>query len=189
MTEPAHTQPKFSRRLGNHSKFAGVALRGTKICLVNLGNQRRARPYRPWEIESTARHEMNHLFANQRVGSRGWSWFLEAIAENIEQTVLPASSQMNVGEYRRYLKGYHSTDASWAALTAERNNNDVDSYRDYGDLLSSVVSFMRAKYGEDAVAKVLRAAPGRTVDESLKHVFDKDVKQLEAEWKQFYGIR
>ena len=96
---------------------------------------------------------------------------------------------MNVGEYRRYLKGYHSTDASWAALTAERNNNDVASYRDYGDLLSSVVSFMRAKYGEDAVAKVLRAAPGRTVDESLKHVFDKDVKQLEAEWKQFYGIR
>jgi hypothetical protein len=189
MTDPAHTHPKFQSRLGRASKFAGLALSGTKICLVNLGSQKNARPFTPWEVEATARHEMNHLFAFQKIYSGGWSWFLEAIAENIEQTVLPASSQMGVNEYRQYLKGYRSQDASWAALTNERNNDDVDSYREFGKLLSSVISFLRAKYGEDAVAKVLRAAPGQSVDATLKKVFNKDAKQLEQEWKEFYGIR
>lgn len=189
MRDPAHTHPKFASRLGPSSKFAGLALSGTKICLVNLGSQKQARPFRPWEVESTSRHEMNHLFAFQKIRSGGWSWFLEAIAENIEQTVLPPQSQMGVNEYRQYLRGYRSQDASWAALTAERNNDSVDSYREFGKLLSSVVSFMRAKYGEDSVAKVLQAAPGNSVDQALKQVFDKDAKQLEAEWKEFYGIR
>ncbi|HIB64421.1 MAG TPA: hypothetical protein EYO33_04735 [Phycisphaerales bacterium] len=189
MTDPAHTHPKFRSRIGNASKFAGLALSGTKMCLVNLGSQQHARPYPTWEVEGTSRHEMNHLFAFQRIYGGEWSWFLEAIAENIEQTVLPAGSRMGVNEYRQYLKGYRSKDASWAALTAERNNNDVDSYRDFGDLLSSIVSFMTAKYGNDAVAKVLKAAPGKSVDEALKEVFNKDAKQLEAEWKTFYGIR
>lgn len=189
MTEPANVQPKFSNRVGRLSKFAGLALSGTDICLINMGNQQRAEAYATWEIEATARHEMNHLFAFQRVQRRGWSWFLEAIAENIEQTVLPRSSQMGVPEYKKYLRGYQSQDASWAALTSERNNNDVESYRDFGKLLSSVVSFFRAKYGQDAVAKILKAAPGRTVDEALKVALGKDAAALEVEWKAFYGIR
>lgn len=189
MVDPAHTHPKFQARLRGYTKFAGLALSGTNLCLVNLGSQKNATPYTPWEIESTARHEMNHLFAFQRINQRGWSWFLEAIAENIEQTALPASSRMGVNEYRAYLKGYQSKDASWAALTAERNDDSVDSYRDFGNLLSSVVSFLTAKYGEDAIARVVAAAPGKSVDEALKQVFQKDAKQLEGEWKQFYGIR
>lgn len=189
MHEPAHTQPLFAGRLRSHTKFAGLALGGTKTCLINLGSQQHARPYTPWEIEATACHEMNHLFAFQRISSRGWSWFLEAIAENIEQSVLPASSRMGVAEYRTYLNGYHSKDQSWAALTAERNDDSVDGYRDFGKLLSSVISFLTAKYGKDAVSKVLQAAPGRSVDEALKHVFNKDSVQLEKEWKAFYGIR
>lgn len=189
MSDPAHTHPRWRARLGRSSKFAGLALSGTKVCLVNLGSQQHARPYPTWEVEATSRHEMNHLFAFQKIRSRGWSWFLEAIAENIEQTVLPSSSRMGVREYKKYLKGYRSQDASWAALTSERNNNDVDSYREFGELLSSIVSFMSAKYGDDAVAKVLRAAPGKSVDQALKQVFNKDSKQLEKEWKQFYGIR
>lgn len=189
MTEPAHVHPKFASRLGGASRFAGLALSGTNICLVNLGSQKQARPFTPWEVESTARHEMNHLFAFQRISQAGWSWFLEAIAENIEQTALPASSRMDVNAYRRYLKGYQSKDASWAALTAERNNNDVDSYRDFGDLLSSVVSFITAKYGEDAIARILRAAPGKTVDAALKASLGKNAQELEVEWKQFYGIK
>lgn len=188
MTEPAHTQPKFRARVGGMTKFAGLALSGTNICLVNLGSQKQARPFTPWEVESTACHEMNHLFAFQRIRQGGWSWFLEAIAENIEQSVLPASSRMDVDAYRKYLKGFNSKQ-SWAALTAERNDDNVDSYRDFGDLLSSVISFLTAKYGDDAVAKVIKAAPGKTVDQALKEVFNKDVQQLEAEWKQFYGIK
>jgi len=189
MTEPAHTHPKFRSRVGNMSKFAGLALSGTKICLVNLGSQKNATPFTTWEIEATSRHEMNHLFAFQKIRTGGWSWFLEAIAENIEQTVLPPSSQMGVNEYKRLLKGYRSEDASWAALTAERNNNSVDSYRQFGEILSSIISFLSEKYGRDAVAKILRAAPGKSPDEAMKQVFNKDASQLEAEWKSFYGIR
>ena len=189
MTDPGHTHPKFASRLRGYTKFAGLALSGTTVCLVNLGSQKDARPYTPWEVESTARHEMNHLFAFQKIQQGGWSWFLEAIAENIEQTVLPASARMGVNEYKTYLNGYQSQDASWAALTAERNNDSVDSYRDFGKLLSSVISFLTAKYGDDAVAKILRAAPGNTVDQALKQALGKNAQELEKEWKQFYGIR
>lgn len=189
MTQPANRQPKFASRVGNQSKFAGLALSHSDICLINMGNQQHATPYATWEVESTARHEMNHLFAYQKVQRNGWSWFLEAIAENIEQTVLPAGSRMGVNEYRQYLNGYQSTDTSWASLTAERNNNDVDSYRDFGKLLSSIISFLQEKYGSDVVAKTITAAPGRTVDEALKKVTGRDAKQLEGEWKAFYGIR
>ncbi len=189
MTQPANKQPKFIRRVGGQSKFAGLALSGTDICLINMGNQQHATPYATWEVESTARHEMNHLFGYQKVNRAGWSWFLEAIAENIEQTVLPASSRMGVPEYRKYLNGYTSQDASWAALTSERNNNNVDSYRDFGKLLSSVISFLQAKYGQDVIAKIIAAAPGSSVDEALKKVTGKNAQQLETEWKAFYGIR
>lgn len=188
MAEPAHLQPKWSSRVGRMSKFAGLALSGTDTCLVNLGSQQHATPTPPWELEATACHEMNHLFAYQRVSRGDWSWFLEAIAENIEQTVLPPQSQMGVNDYRAYLKGYQSKDASWASLTAERNNNDVDSYRDFGPLLSSVVSFLQTKY-PGAVAKILKVAPGKSVDEALVAALGKNAQQLEVEWKQFYGIR
>lgn len=188
MTEPAHLQPKWKSRIGRMTKFAGLALSGTDTCLVNLGSQQHATPSPPWELEATSCHEMNHLFAYQRVNAHGWSWFLEAIAENIEQSVLPAQSQMDVSDYRTYLKGYQSKDASWAALTAERNNNDVDSYRDFGPLLSSVISFLQTKY-PGAVAKILKAAPGKSVDEALVAALGKNASQLEVEWKQFYGIR
>lgn len=189
MTEPAHTHPRWRSRLGNASKFAGLALSGTNVCLVNLGSQKNATPYTTWEVEATARHEMNHLFAFQRIHTGGWSWFLEAIAENIEQTVLPPQSQMGVDEYRAFLRGYSSRDASWAALTAERNNDDVDSYRQFGEILSSIVSFLREAYGQDSVAKILKAAPGKTPDEAMQAVLGKDTRTLEAEWKKFYGIR
>jgi hypothetical protein len=188
MTDPGHLHPKFSARLRGYTKFAGLALSGTKMCLVNLGSQKNARPYTPWEVEATARHEMNHLFAFQKIRQGGWSWFLEAIAENIEQTVLPASARMGVNDYKKYLKGFQS-EQSWVQLVNERNNDNVDSYRDFGELLSSVVSFLTAKYGDDAVAKVLRAAPGKTVDQALQQAFNKNSQQLEKEWKQFYGIR
>ena len=188
MSEPAHLHPKWRSRIGRMSKFAGLALSGTDTCLVNLGSQQHATPSPPWELEATSCHEMNHLFAYQRVSRGDWSWFLEAIAENIEQTVLPAQSQMDVADYRAYLKGYQSKDASWASLTAERNNNDVDSYRDFGPLLSSVVSFLQAKY-PNAVARILKVAPGKSVDEALVAALGKNAQQLEVEWKQFYGIR
>ncbi len=189
MAEPAHTHPKFAARLSRSTRAAGVALSGTNICVVNLGSQQQATPYRPWELEATARHEMNHLFAFQRVDRAGWLWFLEAIAENIEQSVLPPTSQMGVEDYRAYLKGYYSPDASWAAMTAERNNDDVDSYRDFGNILSSIVSFIQAKYGRDAVARILREAPNRSVDEAMRAALNRSVSELETEWKQFYGIR
>ncbi|MFA5508775.1 MAG: hypothetical protein WC314_06205 [Vulcanimicrobiota bacterium] len=189
MTQPGHTHPKFASRLRGYTKFAGLALSGTTTCLVNLGSQKDARPFTPWEVEATARHEMNHLFAFQKIHQGGWSWFLEAIAENIEQTVLPTNARMGVKEYKAYLNGYQSKDTSWAALTAERNNDSVDSYRDFGKLLSSVISFLTARYGDDAVAKILKAAPGNSVDEALQASLGKNVKQLEKEWKEFYGIR
>lgn len=189
MTEPAHTHPRWRSRIGNASKFAGLALSGTNICLVNLGSQKNATPYTTWEVEATSRHEMNHLFAFQRVQSGGWSWFLEAIAENIEQTVLPPQSQMGVKEYREFLRGYTSKDASWAALTAERNNDNVDSYRQFGEILSSIISFLGDQYGRDAVAKIMKAAPGKSPDQAMQEVFGKDTRQLEAEWKKFYGVR
>lgn len=188
MADPAHTHPKFSRRLRGATKFAGLALSGTKLCLINMGSQKNATPYTTWEIEATARHEMNHIFAFQKIHNRGWSWFLEAIAENIEQTVLPPNSRMDVKAYKNFLRGYDSKE-TWASLTAERNNDNVDSYRQFGDILSSIVSFLRAKYGQDSIAKILRAAPGKTVDEALKAALFKDTKQLEAEWRKFYGIR
>lgn len=188
MSEPAHLQPKWSSRVGRMSRFAGLALSGTDTCLVNLGSQQRATPTPPWQLEATSCHEMNHLFAYQRVSRGDWSWFLEAIAENIEQTALPPQSRMDVNDYRTYLKGYQSKDTSWAALTAERNNNDVDSYRDFGPLLSSVVSFMQSKY-PNAVARILKVAPGKSVDEALVAALGKNAQQLEVEWKQFYGIR
>lgn len=189
MAEPAHTHPRWKSRLGNASKFAGLALSGTNVCLVNLGSQKNATPYTTWEVEATSRHEMNHLFAFQRIQTNGWSWFLEAIAENIEQTVLPPQSQMGVKEYRAFLSGYTSKDASWASLTAERNNDNVDSYRQFGEILSSIVSFLRETYGSDAVAKIMKAAPGKSPDEAMQAVFGKDTRALEAEWKKFYGIR
>jgi hypothetical protein len=188
MTEPGHTHPKFSSRLRGYTKFAGLALSGTNICLVNLGSQKDARPFTPWEVEATARHEMNHLFAFQKIRQGGWSWFLEAIAENIEQTALPSSARMGVNDYKTYLKGFQS-EQSWVQLVNERNNDNVDGYRDFGKLLSSVISFLSAKYGDDAVARVLAAAPGKTVDQALQQVFNKDAQALEKEWKQFYGIR
>lgn len=188
MAEPAHLQPKWASRVGRMSRFAGLALSGTDTCLVNLGSQQHATPTPPWQLEATSCHEMNHLFAYQRVSRGDWSWFLEAIAENIEQVALPPQSRMDVNDYRNYLKGYQSKDASWAALTAERNNNDVDSYRDFGPLLSSVVSFLQTKY-PNAVAKILKVAPGKSVDEALLAALGKNAQQLEVEWKQFYGIR
>ena len=52
-----------------------------------------------------------------------------------------------------------------------------------------MISFLTAKYGDDAVAKILRAAPGNTVDQALKQALGKNAQELEKEWKQFYGIR
>ena len=189
MTKPAHRHPKWRSRIGGMSKFAGLAMSGTDTCLVNMGNQQQASPYAPVEIEATVRHEMNHLFAYQRIQRGEWSWFLEAIAENIEQTVLPKRAQMGAQDYRRYLKGYTSKDASWAALTAERNNNNVESYRDFGKILSSIVAFMTDKYGSQAVAKIMKVAPGRTPEQAIKKALGKSIPELEKEWKKYYGIR
>lgn len=192
MEEPAHMQPKFQARLRGASRFAGVALSGTNICLINLGNARFARPYAPWEISETARHEMNHLFAFQLKGRdrlNSWGWLYEALAETVENTVKPASTQLNASSMKSYMRGYKAVDASWANLVNERNADDQEQYRDYEKLLVSIVFYMQEKFGRDAVAKLMANCRGRDLEDALAATFGTGAKGLEEGWKQFYGIR
>lgn len=192
MTEPGHTQPKFRSRLARHTRAAGVALGGTRMCVVNLGSQRHAEPYAPWEIEATCRHEMNHLFAFTIQGSdrhNSWGWLFEALAERIENTVLPPGASLDLAGMKTYMRGYSAQDASWAALVSERNNDQLEQYRDYEKLLASIIFFMEGKYGTNAVAKLMKASRGKDLEEGLVGAFGKGSKELEQEWKTFYGIR
>ena len=193
MTEPAHTQPKFRSRLGyGFTRAAGVALGGTRMCVINLGSQRHGEPFAPWEVEATCRHEMNHLFAFSIKGSdrfNSWGWLYEALAERIENTVLPPGSSLDLPGMKTYMKGYSAQDASWSALVNERNRDDLEQYRDYEKLLASIIFFMEGKYGNNAVAKLMRSARGKDLEEGLESAFGKGSKELEKEWKAFYGIR
>ncbi|MBI3925318.1 MAG: hypothetical protein HY319_07255 [Armatimonadetes bacterium] len=192
ITDPAHTHKKFAARLGQSTRAAGVALSGTQTCVVNLGSQRHAELYAPWEVESTCRHEMNHLFAFQIRGAdrmNSWGWLYEALAERVEDTVRPASTRLNLDSMKEFMKGYTAKDASWRALVGERNRDDLEQYRDYEKLLSSIVFFMEGKYGQGAVAKLMNASRTKDLEDAFVTAFGKGTVALEQEWKAFYGIR
>ena len=192
MVAPAHTHPKFARRLSRHTRSSGVALSGTGSCVINLGSQRNATAFRPWEVESTCRHEMNHLFAFQIRGqdrNNSWGWLFEALAERIEETVLPRSAQMDIPGMKIYMRNYTAQDSSWEALVNERNRDDLEQYRDYEKLLASIVFFFEGRYGQGAVAKLMRNARGKDLEDAFVAAFGKDSETLEQEWKNFYGIR
>lgn len=194
MAEPAHTQPMFAARLRNSSRAMGVALGGTEVCVINTGDQRQGQPYAPWEVQETARHEMNHLFAFQLKGTdrlNSWGWLYEALAECIENTVKPPSTRMNVASLRQFLKGYRAVDANWTALINERNSsaNDTEAYRDYEKLLTSIILFLQEKYGKDTIARLMANVRGKDLEEAFVATYGKGSAGLEEEWKAFYGIK
>ncbi|MEW6280859.1 MAG: hypothetical protein AB1758_19750 [Candidatus Eremiobacterota bacterium] len=192
MTEPAHTHPRFQARLAGRTRAAGVALGGTNTCVVNLGSQRHSQPYAPWEVAETTRHEMNHLFVYQvRSGDRlnSWGWLFEALAEFVENTVKPPSARLDLASVKTFLKGYQAVDANWQALLRERDADDQEQYRDYEKLLSSIIFFMQAKYGKDAIPRLMSNVRGRDLEDALQATFGQGAAGLEKEWKAFYGIK
>lgn len=189
LSDPGHTQPKFRAAVGGMTKFAGMAI-GPNTCLVNLGNWRSSSHFDPWYVSQVANHELNHMFLFQ-AGFRAtgdWEWFAEALAESIESQILPPSRHQDVNTMKSFLRGYRSNE-SWMQLVRERDDNNVESYRSFGDLLASIVFFMQAKYGSDAIPRVLKAGKGRTLEQAFMAVFGCDIADLQDEWRAFYGIR
>lgn len=192
MEQGAHLHPKFARRLGGASRFAGVALRGTNMCCVNLGNPRASEPYPPWQVEEICRHEMNHLFAFPRVGADpGWGWWLEAMAEAVENTVKPRQSQLTPAVIKNYLKGTRAADVDFMQMVHDRNNDALEQYRNYEPLLVSIVFYLEAKYGKDAVARVMAQAQsqGKSLEGAFQGALGVTSAELESGWKTFYGIK
>ena len=192
MDQPASVQPKFLSRLGGMNRFAGVALGGTKICCVNLGDARHSNVYTPWQMAETARHEMNHLFAFQMQRSdrnRSWGWLFEALAHTIENTVKPTGSQMNLALMKQFMRGYKTVDASWTSLISDRNSQELEQYRDYNNLLISIIYYIQETYGRDSIARLMRNCRGKDLEDAFLATFGKGVKDLEAGWKKFYEIR
>ena len=194
MAEPAHTQPLFASQLRNSSRAMGVALGGTEVCVINTGNQRQGQPYAPWEVAETCRHEMNHLFAFQLKATdrlNSWGWLYEALAECVENTVKPPATRMNVASLRAFLRGYKAVDANWSALIAERNSsaNNTEAYRDYEQLLTSIILFLQEKYGKDAIARLMANVRGKDLEEAFSATYGLGASGLEQEWKKFYGIK
>lgn len=189
LSDPGHTQPKFRADVGGMTRFAGIAI-GPHTCLVNLGNWRSSSHFDPWYVSQVANHELNHMFLFQ-AGFRttgDWDWFAEALAESIESRILPPARHQDVNTMKSFLRGYRSNE-TWVQLVRERDDNNVESYRAFGDLLASIVFFMQAKYGEDAIARVLKAGKGRTLEQTFMAVFGCDIADLQDEWRAFYGIR
>lgn len=192
MEQGAHFHPKFAARLRNATRAAGVALRGTNICVVNLGNPRESQPYPPWQLEQIARHEMNHLFAFPRVGLEpAWGWWLEAMAEAAEDTVKPKKSQHTLASLKSFLKGTRAADVDFMQMVHERNNDQLEQYRDYEPLLVSIILYLQSQYGKDAVARVMAAAQveNRSLDKAFQSALGVSSSQLESGWRTFYGIR
>lgn len=192
MDQPAHMQPLFTPRLGGMTRFAGVALSGTKMCCVNLGNARLSQPYPPWQMAETARHEMNHLFAFHLKGqdrNNSWGWLYEALAETVEDTVKPKSSQMNLSAMKSFMRGYKAVDANWKAMVNERNAQDQEVYRDYEKLLMSIVMFLQDKYGPNCIPTLMKNCRGGDLEESFVKTFGVGTAELEKGWRDFYSIR
>jgi hypothetical protein len=192
LANPAHTQPKFASRLSGRTRFAGIALRGLDVVLMNLGNWRTSAHYEPWDLEETGRHEMNHLFAFMVEGedrAHNWHWFAEALAHFIEDSAKPANARLSLAEIRTYMEGYHSKDASFQALIGDRDNDDLEQYRDYPKLLMSTIYFLQDRYGQDVIRRIMLACGrGRDLEDAFQEVTGKSSKALEAEWKSYYGI-
>lgn len=189
---PAHAQPGFQTRLRNRTRFAGIALTGDHVVCINLGNWRTAHHYAPWEVEETCRHEMNHLFAatvrgTDRFGT--WEWLYEALAHTIEDTVRPPSSQMTLDAIKAFMRGYRSPDASWKTLIGDRNDDSLENFRTYDKLLVSIIFFLKDRYGNDVVCRLMLAARGRDVEDAFVQVCGKGTQALQNEWKEYYGIK
>ena len=193
LAEPAHMQPMFKDRLASRTRVMGVALYPSEDVVVNLGNWRTGAHFEPWEVEKVCRHEMNHLFmfrvrGSDRTGT--WHWLGEALAHTIEDTVMPASSQLTLSELKTYMRGMSARDAGWQALIGDRDNDQLEQYRDYRQVLMSVVFYLRDKYGADAVRRlVVAAGQGRDIDDAFVEVTGKNVRDLEVDWRAYYGIR
>lgn len=191
MNEPANLQPKFIPWLRGMTRFAGVALGGTKMCCVNLGDARHSKPYAPWEMAETARHEMNHLFAFQLKGqdrNHSWGWLYEALAETVEDTVKPRGAQMTLAGMKTFMKGYRAVDANWGAMVKERNAQDQEQYRDYEKLLMSIIMFLQEKYGRNSIANLMRNCRSNDLEEAFSKTYGVGTKGLEDAWKAFYDI-
>lgn len=193
MAEPAHKQPMFARRLANHTRFAGIAMGDINTCVINEGNPRTSNLYEPWTLDEVCRHEMNHIFAYRgiiadRLRTKGW--FLEALAHTIEDTIRPPSTRLDQASLRAFMSNYKAADASFAALIQDRNNDNLEQYRDYDKILVSVVFYLQAKYGNDVIARVVRAtSQGQDLEDAFTQVCGKGVKSLEVEWREHYGVR
>ncbi len=191
LSSPAHLQPRFAGQVAGWTRFAGLAV-GDDLCLINLGDWRGSYHYEPWDVARTACHELNHMFFNSvdfsdPSGQR--TWLAEALAAAVEDRLLPTGRQRTLESVRLALKGYHSADVDWRALVAERNNDELEQYRTYGTLLASIVYFFEARFGSDAVARLLQAARGASLDEAFVVAFGRDVPALHEEWRGFYRIR
>lgn len=192
LENPAHTQPRFQQRLRNRTRIAGVALSGLDVVCMNLGNWRTSSHHEPWEVEKTCRHEMNHIFAFGVRGTdrmRSWEWLAEALAHTIEDTVNPVSSRLTPEIIKTYMQGYRSRDTSWSSLIGDRNDDELEQYREYSKLLMSVIYFLQEKYGRDVISRIMVASRGRDIEDAFVQVTGKGSRDLEAEWKACYGIR
>lgn len=193
MDQPAFQQPKFARRLAGKTRFAGIALGGTNMCCCNMGDARLSRTYAPWEVDETCRHEMNHLFAFPRFdGDRGPNvhWWLEAMAHTVENTVKPRESQLTPTVMKEYMRGYKAVDANFQALIGDRDNDQLEQYRDYEKLLISVVFYLQEKFGRGAVAKIMaQQAVTGNLEQSFVGALGLSSTQMEQGWRTFYGIR
>ncbi|MGI5843647.1 MAG: tetratricopeptide repeat protein [Candidatus Xenobium sp.] len=189
MDSPAHRQPRFAG-LGV-TRYLGMAV-DRDTCLMNLSNWRTSQHIEPWELTRVACHELNHIFLhnlNLRSTFDNLTWFAEALAYSIEDRVLPVSQQRSLETMRLALRGYTSVDEDWRALVAERDTDEYEQYRTYDVLLASIISFLQASYGPDAVPRILRAARNSTLEEGFQAALGRDVPTLHREWKTFYRIR
>lgn len=193
LDEPAYVQPGFKARLAARTRAAGVAMSGTNQVVVNLGSRRAGVHYEPWKVAEICRHEMNHLFMYAVLGADredNWHWFGEAMAHSIEDTVNTDSARLTLGSMRSYLQGYALADTSWRTLIGDRDNNDLEQYRDYRRLLVSIVFFLQEKCGDDVVARLMRAVEqGSDIEDAFVSVCGKGSRVLEKEWKTFYQMR
>ncbi len=191
MASPAHRQPRFAATVAGRTRFAGLAV-GRDLCLINLGDWRDSLHFEPWDVAQTACHELNHMFFNNvsfRDPSGHRTWLAEALATAVQDRLMPAGRRRTLESVRLALKGYRSVDPDWRFLVKERDNEDLEQYRTYDTLLASVVYFFEARFGHDAVARLLRSARGGSLDEAFVATFGRDVPALHEEWKAFYGIR
>ncbi len=191
LASPAHRQPRFASTVGARTRFAGLAV-GRSLCLINLGDWRDSYHYEPWVVAQTVCHELNHMFFNNvsfRDPSGQRVWLAEALAAAVQDRLMPAGRRRTLESVRLALKGYQAVDADWRALVSERDNPELEQYRTYDVLLASIVYFFEARFGSDAVARLLRTARGRSLDEAFVATFGGDVPALHEGWKAFYGIR